>query len=93
MATVKTAGTQVVARETIVITVGATPPVRRRITVTDRRTGDRVEIDDTDNDPIEPGDMGTPYTFKAGERVPKNHPAVKECPGAFITLEEAEGDG
>jgi len=89
MATTRTAGTHVVARETVVITVGATPPVRRRITVTDRRTGDRVEIDDTDNDPIEPGDMGTPYTFKAGERVPKNHPAVKDSPGSFISEDEA----
>jgi hypothetical protein len=73
----------VVAKEAVVVNVGGRPAEYRTITVTDRRTGERVQILDTDNDPVDPGDLGTPHAFKAGERVSSDHPAVKECPGAF----------
>jgi hypothetical protein len=86
----RTTANTVVARETVVINVDGRAPERREVTVTDRRTGERVTILDTDNDPVDPGDEGTPFAFKAGERVPKNHPAVKANPAAFMTLEEAE---
>jgi hypothetical protein len=85
-------GNTVVAREAIVINVGGRPAEYGKIMVTDRRTGERVEILDTDNDPIVAADEGTPHAFKSGERVSKAHPAVKECPGAFMSLEEAEGE-
>lgn len=79
----------VVAREKVVIVVGARPVKYGRVTVTDRRTGDRVEIADTDNQPIDPGDDGVPYVFKAGEKVRASHPAVQASPGAFVALEDA----
>jgi len=72
-----------VARETIVINVGGPPPDWARITVKDRRTGQMVEIDDTDHPPIVEEDPGIPYLFKAGQRVLSDHPAVTACPGAF----------
>jgi hypothetical protein len=34
------------------------------ITVRDRRTGEMIEIADTDHDPTDPGDEGTPCAFK-----------------------------
>jgi hypothetical protein len=78
------------AREAIVINVGGRPVEYGRIKVRDRKTGNVVEIDDTDADPIDPGDPGVPYAFKAGEPVPKDHPAVKECPNAFVAYEGVE---
>lgn len=84
---------QVIAKEAITITVGARPPVYRTQTVRDRRTDQLVEVELNEFDPIDPGDLGTAYTFKAGQRVPASHPAVKDCPGAFITLDEAEDLG
>jgi hypothetical protein len=86
-APVKKSG-MVVAREAVVVNVGGRPLEYGRITVTHKRTGERVEIDDTDNQPIDPGELGTPFSFKAGEKVARNHPAVIECPGAFVE----EGD-
>jgi len=80
----------VVAREAIIINVGGQPAEYRRIQVRDRRTGDLVEILDTDNDPVVAEDPGTPYAFKANEIVSKNHPAVKANPGAFIPADEAD---
>lgn len=82
----------VVAREAIVINVGARPVEYGRITVRDRRTSEMVEIADTDRDPIDEGDEGTPYAFKAFERVRKDHPAVAACPGAFVPLDEVDPD-
>jgi hypothetical protein len=89
MAPRKTSGF-VVAKEAIVINVGGRPPVYRELTVTHNKTGEKVKILDTDNEPKDAGDLGIPYAFKELQKVPKNHPAVKECPGAFIPLEEAE---
>lgn len=80
----------VVCREAIVINVGGKPAVYRTINVLNKRTGERVDILDTDNEPLEPEDPGVPYAFKAGERVHKTHPAVEENPGAFMSVEEAD---
>jgi hypothetical protein len=81
----------VVAREAIVINVGGRPPQYERVTVIDRKSGQQVEINK--DDPYDEGDLGVPYAFKANEKVSRNHPAVKECPGAFMSLEEAEDEG
>jgi hypothetical protein len=82
----------VAAREAIVINVGGRPTEYRKITVRDKRSGEMKEILDTDNDPVDPGDPGTPYAFKAFQRVHKSHPAVKECPGAFVGADELDED-
>jgi hypothetical protein len=76
----------VAAREAIVINVGARPLRYGTVTVRDRRTGEMVTIPDTNHDPIDPGDEGVPYAFKALQKVAADHPAVKACPGAFITV-------
>ena len=39
-----------------------------------------------------PGDGVAVYVFEAGERVPRNHPAVRACPEAFMELEEWEAE-
>jgi hypothetical protein len=80
----------VVAREAIIVNVGAKPAVYREINVVNRRTGEPARILDTDNDPVEPEDPGTPYAFKSYQKIPKDHPAVKECPGAFLALEDVD---
>jgi len=90
MATTTKGKNTVMAREAIVINVGGTPAEYRTIRVLDRRTGDFTEILDTDNAPIVEEDPGTPYAFKAHERVGKDHPAVKANPEAFMTADEAD---
>lgn len=81
--------TLVVARDAICVTVGARPIEYGKITVTNRRTGERVEIDDH-NHMVDEGDEGIPYAFKAFQKVNRQHPAVAACPGAFMPLEEAD---
>ena len=49
----------VVAREAIVIAVGARPAEYAKIEVLNQRTGLREKILDTDNPPLDPGDEGT----------------------------------
>jgi hypothetical protein len=90
--TTKNKSTFVYAKEAIVINVGGRPAEYRKITVTDRRTGQRVQILDTDNDPVVAEDPGTPYAFKAFQKVHKSHPAVKENPGAFLSSDEVDED-
>ena len=80
----------VVAKEAIVINVGARPIQYQQAVVTDKRTGERVEIDIHENPPIDEGDEGMPYAFKAFQRVRKDHPAVKACPGAFMPADEVD---
>jgi hypothetical protein len=89
MANTRTKSNLVVARELITITVGARPIKYGRIEVRNRRTGEMTEIDDH-NVMVDEGDEGVPYVFKAFQKVNKNHPAVKACPGAFMPLEEAD---
>jgi hypothetical protein len=80
----------VVAKEAVVVNVGGRPAVYGTIDVTDRRTGERVNIPNTDADPVEAEDPGMPYAFKANQKVAANHPAVQACPGMFIALEDAD---
>ena len=79
----------VVARETIVINVGGRPIQYGQITVADRRTNEMKTIDNH-NQILDDGDEGIPYVFKAFQRVNKNHPAVKACPGAFMPADEVD---
>ena len=78
----------VVAKEAIVITVDARPVEYHKAKVLDRRTEQKVEVELTEIDPKDPGDDGIPYAFKAYQKVRKDHPAVKACPGAFLPYEE-----
>ena len=81
----------VVARETICIVVGARPPVYVRKNVYNVRKDQWEEIDiNPEQPPVDEGDDGIPYTFKAGEKVRRDHPAVKQSPHAFVELEDAE---
>ena len=78
----------VVAKEAVVVIVGARPITYEQITVVDRRTGQPVTMN---SDRVEDqGDEGISYAFKAYQRVPKNHPAVKEAPGAFMEIEDLD---
>jgi hypothetical protein len=75
-----------VAKEAVVITVGAVPPTYDQVTIRHNRTGEMVTINK--DYPSDEGDAGVPFAFKAGERVPRSHEAVRACPGAFAD----EGD-
>jgi hypothetical protein len=79
----------VVARDAIVIVVGARPIQYGRVKVVHNKTGELVEIDNHNNI-VDPGEPGIPYAFRAFQKVPKMHPAVKANPGAFIPLEEVD---
>jgi hypothetical protein len=87
MAPRKSSG-MVVAREAIVINVGGRPPKYERVTVTNKRTGEPAVINK--DEPEDPGDLGMPYAFKENQKVSRNHPAVKACPGAFLSEDELE---
>jgi hypothetical protein len=80
-----------VAREAIVITVGARPIKYGTITVRHNRTDEIVTIDNH-NEIVDEGDEGIPYAFKANQRVRNDHPAVKSNPGAFIPADEVDPD-
>lgn len=80
-----------VAREAIVVTVGAKPIVYGEITVTDNKSGERKTIPNH-NEIVDEGDEGIPYAFKANQRVRNDHPAVKANPGAFIPADEVDPD-
>lgn len=89
---VKDNSNTVIAKEAIVINVGARPIQYQRSVVPNRRTGDMVEVELHEFPPADEGDEGIPYAFKQGQRVNKNHEAVKACPGAFVPVDEWEGD-
>jgi hypothetical protein len=78
-----------VAREAIVVNVGARPIEYGEITVVDRKSGEAKTIPNH-NQIVDEGDEGMPYAFKANQRVNKNHPAVKACPGAFIPADDVD---
>jgi hypothetical protein len=78
-----------VAREAIVINVGARPVKYGQITVLDRKSGERKTIDNH-NQIVDEGEDGMPYAFKANQRVNKNHPAVKENPDAFLPADDVD---
>jgi hypothetical protein len=73
----------VVCREAIVIEVGGIPRQYGRVTVTDRKTEQKVEIDDTDNPPLVEEQPGRIYAFREGQRVRRDHEAVEANPSAF----------
>ena len=81
----------VVAKEAIVIVVGASPPEYHKADVTNQRTGElHKDLPLTEVSPKEPGDDGVPYAFKAFQKVNRNHPAVKANPGAFVDMDSLE---
>ena len=77
----------VVAREAVVIEVGAVSRQYGRVTVTDRKTEQKVEIDDTDNPPLVEEQPGRVYAFREGQRVRRDHEAVEANPAAFRPLD------
>jgi hypothetical protein len=79
----------VVAREAIVVVVGARPIEYGRVTVIDRKTQEPVTIDNH-NVIVDPGTEGMPYAFRAYQRVHKDHPAVVACPGGFVPAGEVD---
>jgi hypothetical protein len=85
----KRSSSWLVARDAIVVNVGARPIKYGQIKVRDRHTGE-VKTIDNQNDIVDSGDEGMPYAFKQNQRVSKNHPAVKACPGAFIPAEDVD---
>lgn len=83
------------AKEAIVVNVDGSPRKYGKITVTNRKTGERETIDYTDGDyerhvDYEHEVQGVPYAFKAYEKVPASHPAVKANPSAFVAVDEDE---
>lgn len=78
-----------VAKDAIVVVVGAKPIEYGKITVRSNKTQELVEIDNHNNI-VDEGSEGTPYSFRAYQRVHKSHPAVKACPGAFIPADEVD---
>jgi hypothetical protein len=77
--------TWVQAREAVVITVGARPPVYEKAIVRHNKTGQLHEVDlNPERPPLDPGDEGRWYVFKKGERVLSDHEAVLESPGSFV---------
>jgi hypothetical protein len=78
--------TWLMAREAVVVIVGARAAVPRTVVARDNRTGRLAEV------PVPPpeapwldeGDDGMSYVFRRGERVLADHPAVLESPGSFV---------
>jgi hypothetical protein len=52
-----------------------------------QRTGKLAEIDVHELGPKVPEVQGIPYAFRRDEEVDADHPAVLECPGAFVAVE------
>jgi hypothetical protein len=80
------------ARKAVVVTVGARPIVWEKRIVRDRHTGKLVEIDMHELPPVDPGDEGIGYVFKADEEAWSDHPAVLDAPGCFIPVDEPRSD-
>ena len=78
----------VVAREAVVVIVGARAKTYERITVTHNKTGQEVEMDSDRID--DPGSEGMSYAFKQYQRVHRNHDAVKTSPGSFMPIEDLD---
>jgi hypothetical protein len=73
----------VVAREAILVNVGGRPPEWRQAVVKNHRTQQLEVVTLTEEDPIDPGDLGMPFAFSKGELVERDHPAVIDCPSGF----------
>lgn len=76
----------VIAKEAIVIVVGAEPPKYETFTAPNHRTGELVEF--KKDEPYDQGKDGIPYVFRAYQRVPRDNPAVKACPSGFVEVED-----
>ena len=75
------------ARQAVVITVGARPPVYQTRIVRDRHTRKLVEVPMfPELPPLDEGSEGITYVFARGEEVEADHPAVLESPGNFIPI-------
>ena len=61
---------------------------RLRVSVKSVRRLAEVPLAPCEAPPLDPGDEGVSYGFRAGERVLSDHPAVEACPGAFIEEDE-----
>jgi hypothetical protein len=73
------------AREAVVVTVGARAPVYETAIVRHRITGQLHEVPlNPERPPLDPGDEGRWYVFKKGERVLSDHEACIESPGSFV---------
>jgi hypothetical protein len=72
-----------VAREAVVIVVGASPIEYQRRIVRDRHTGKLAEIDIHELPPVREAEPGRSYAFRRGEEVPADHEAVLDAPGHF----------
>jgi hypothetical protein len=70
-----------------VITVGASPVVWEKRIVRNRHSGKLVEVDLHELPPLDPGDEGIPYAFRAGEEVAADHSAVLDAPGCFVPVD------
>jgi hypothetical protein len=77
----------VVAREAIVVVVGASPIQYGKVTVISNKTGQPVTIDNH-NQILDEGSDGVSYAFRPFQRVHKDHPAVLACPGGFMPTDE-----
>jgi hypothetical protein len=82
----------VMAREAVVVIVGARAPTYRTVYVRNRHTGrvEEVPLAPIEAPPIDEGDEGRSYVFKKHERVEADHPAVGASPGSFIPYEKLE---
>lgn len=78
----------VVAREAVVINVGAKPAVWHTAEVLNKRTDQIETVNLTEVEPKEPEEEGIPYAFKAYQKVRADHPAVLECPQAFMAYDD-----
>lgn len=80
------------AKQACVVVVGARPIEYQKRIVRDRHTGKLAEIDMHELPPVDPGDEGIGYAFKADEEVWSDHPAVLDAPGCFLPVDEPRSD-
>jgi len=82
-------GKMMVAREDIVVVVGAEPPTYGEVELVHNKTGEKVTRTET-TIVLDEGKPGVSYAFKAFQKVPSSHPAVKDCPGGFMPLDDVD---
>lgn len=79
----------VVAKDAIVVVVGAKPVEYGKVRTFDRRRDEWVEIDNQDVI-VDPGEPGVPYAFRPYQKVSAKHPAVLANPSAFMPLDDLD---
>jgi hypothetical protein len=80
------------AKQAVVVVVGARPIEYQKRIVRDRHTGKLAEIDMHELPPVDEGDEGIGYAFRADEEVWSDHPAVLDAPGCFLPVDEPRSD-